>query len=184
VLTQKNFPILTQKKLREHQKNLSRIRRLKCWSAVKGGCVSIEITNEERGWHLHSHWLLDVRWLDMPSISQEWGRLCGQEFAIVKIMDCRKKEYLQEVTKYVVEGSELAKWPAEHVHEFVSGIRGRRFFFAFGSLFHDGRRIRAEIKAEKPPRAPCDCGCGDFMFETEEQTVLNEMRKINRRGRR
>jgi hypothetical protein len=140
--------------------------------------VSIEITNESHGWHLHSHWLIDCRWLDMPEISREWGRLCGQEFAIVKILDCRDTEYLQEVTKYVVEGSELAKWPAEQVAEFVSAIRGRRFFFAFGTLFKLGKEIRAELAAEKPERKPCECGCGDFLFETEEQATLNEIRKL------
>lgn len=183
VLTQRNFPTLTPTRLRKHQKNLAKIRRLKCWQAVKGGCVSIEITNEDRGWHLHSHWLLDVRWLDMPEISREWGRLCGQEFAIVKIMDCRDRDYLQEVTKYVVEGSELAKWPAEHVAEFVSAIRGRRFFFAFGSMFKLGKEIRAEIAAEKPPVAPCDCGCCDFTFEDERQAIVNEVRKLQRKRR-
>jgi hypothetical protein len=178
VLTQKNFETLTPTALRQHQKNLSKIRRLKCWKAVKGGCVSIEITNESHGWHLHSHWLIDCRWLAMPEISREWGRLCGQEFAIVKILDCRDTEYLQEVTKYVVEGSELAKWPAEQVAEFVSAIRGRRFFFAFGTLFKLGKEIRAELTAEKPERKPCECGCGDFLFETEEQATLNEIRKL------
>jgi len=184
VLTQKNFPILTPSRLRAHQKSLTKIRRLKCWKAVKGGCVSIEITNEGEGWHLHSHWLLDVRWLDMPEISREWGRLCGQEFAIVKIMDCRDSEYLQEVTKYVCEGSEMAKWPPEQIHEFVAAIRGRRFFFPFGSLFKLGREIRAEIKEARPAAQPCACGCKDFIFETEEQAAINEIRHLNRRKRR
>lgn len=178
VLTQKNFPILTQSRIRQHQKNLSKIRRLKCWKAVKGGCVSIEITNEGTGWHLHSHWLIDARWLDIKTISEEWGRLCGQEFAIVKIMDCRDTEYLQEVTKYVVEGSEMAKWPPEHIAEFVTAIRGRRFFFAFGSLFKLGKEIRLEIKAERKPGEPCECGCKDFIFESEEQAALNEIKKL------
>ena len=137
-----------------------------------------------QGWHLHSHWLLDVRWLDMPEISREWGRLCGQEFAIVKIMDCRDSEYLQEVTKYVCEGSEMAKWPAEQIHEFVAAIRGRRFFFPFGSLFKIGREIRAEIKEARPAAQPCACGCKDFIFETEEQAAINEIRQLNRRKRR
>ena len=178
VLTQKNFPVLTQKKIREHQKNLAKIRRTKSFRAVTGGCVSVEITNEKNGWHLHSHWLLNVRWLDMTEISQTWGKLCGQEFAIVKVMDARGKDYLQEVTKYVCAGSEMAEWPAEHVMEFVSAIRGRRFFFPFGELFKMSKNIRAQIRAERPSRQPCECGCEDFLYETEEQTVLNEIRKL------
>jgi hypothetical protein len=183
VLTQRNFRHLTRTVLRTHQKNLAAIRRTKCWKTVRGGSVSIEITNEQRGWHLHSHWLLDVRWLDMTEISTTWAHLVGQEFSIVKIKDCRDQEYLQEVSKYVVEGSELAKWPAEEVNEFVRAIRGRRFFFAFGSLFKAGREIRAEIRAEKPVRQACECGANDFTFETEEQTALNEIRQLCRKKR-
>ena len=182
VLTQKNFQILTPKKIREHQKNLAKIRRTKSFRKVLGGSVSVEITNEQNGWHLHSHWLLDVRWLDMAEISQVWGKLCGQEFAIVKVMDCRNTEYLQEVTKYVVEGSEMAKWPAEQVLEFVTAIKGRRFFFPFGSLFKLGKEIRKEVKNEKPKRKPCECGANDFTFESEEQATLNEIRQMCRRG--
>ena len=110
--------------------------------------------------------------------------MCGQEFAIVKIMDCRNQDYLQEVTKYVCEGSEMAKWPPEQIHEFVAAIRGRRFFFAFGSLFKLGKEIRAELKAAKPASQPCACGCNDFIFETEEQATVNEIRRMNRRRRR
>lgn len=119
----------------------------------------------------------------MKEISTEWGRLCGQEFAIVKIMDCRNQDYLQEVTKYVCEGSEMASWPPEQIHEFVNAIRGRRFFFPFGTLFKIGREIRAEIKAAKPIAQACTCGCRDFMFETEEQATINEIKGLNRKRR-
>jgi len=98
-------------------------------------------------------------------------------------MDCRNSEYLQEVTKYVCEGSEMAKWPPEKIHEFVSAIRGRRFFFPFGHWFKTGRQIRAEVKATKPAGQPCACGCSDFIFETEEQATINEIRQMNRRKR-
>lgn len=177
VLTQRNFPILTRKKFQQHTANLSKMRRSKCFATVKGGCVSVEVTHESRGWHVHSHWLIDCRWLDMPEVSKTWGQLCGQEFAIVKVMDCRNRDYLQEVSKYVCEGSEIAGWPAEHILEFVTAIRGRRFFFAFGSLFKEGRAIRAEIRAENHHETLCECGCRDFTFEDQTTAVLNEIRK-------
>ena len=183
VLTQKNFPVLTQRKIREHQKNLARMRKAKCFRKVAGGCVSIEITNEENGWHLHSHWLIDVRWLDMEKVSVAWGKLVGQEFAIVKIKDVREAEYLQEVSKYVCEGSELASWPAEHILEFVTAIKGRRFFFAFGSLFKLGPAIRAELAAQKPELQPCECGCMEFIYENEVDAVLNQFRKEHKKRR-
>ena len=44
-----------------------------------------------------------------------------------------------------------------------------------------GHEIRAEILQAKAPSPVCDCGASDWMFETEEQTVLNEIRRLNRR---
>lgn len=183
VLTQRNFPILTRSKIREHQRNLARIRKARCFEKVKGGCVSVEITNEDNGWHLHSHWLLDVRWLNMEQVSQAWGALVGQEFAIVKVKDVRETDYLKEVSKYVCEGSEIASWPAEHILEFVTAIRGRRFFFSFGTLFKAGASIRAELAAQKPEVQPCECGCSEFIYESEIDAVLNEVRKMSKKKR-
>ena len=149
VLTQKNFPILTRKRFKEHTRALAKMRRSKCFRTVKGGCVTVEVTNERNGWHVHSHWLLDVRWLDMPSVSRTWAKLVGQSFAIVKIKDVRSTDYLKEVSKYVCEGSELASWPAEHILEFVSAVKGRRFFFPFGSL----------VPARAPPSVQSSEAC-------------------------
>ena len=177
VLTQKNFWTLTPKTIRAHTKNLARFRRTHVFDPVRGGCVSVEITNEQRGWHLHSHWLLDVRWLDIREVSRVWGRIVGQSFAVVKIMDCRDRSYLQEVTKYVVEGSEMAKWSPEHILEFVTAIRGRRFFFPFGSLFKLAAGLREQIEADKPHARPCECGCADFIIESEQAAVLAEVRR-------
>ena len=77
VLTQRNFSVLTGRKIREHTRNLARLRRSKCFQRVRGGSISVEITNEGNGWHLHSHWLLDCRWLDMPSVTRRWAKLVG-----------------------------------------------------------------------------------------------------------
>jgi hypothetical protein len=181
VLTQRNFPILTRRKFSLHTKALSKMRRSKCFESVSGGCVSIEVTNETRGWHVHSHWLIDCRWLDMAEVSRTWGQLVGQEFSIVKIKDARAKDYLQEVSKYVCEGSELARWPAEQILEFVTAIRGRRFFFAFGSLFHEGKAIRAEIVKENAHSLQCECGCCDFIFEDETTSILREIRTAKKK---
>lgn len=164
VLTQRNFATLTRKKIREHQRNLAAFRRLKCFAPVKGGCCSVEITHEGNGWHLHSHWLIDARWLDMQAVSEAWAKLVGQEFAICKVMDAREKNYVQELCKYVVEGSELAGWDAELIHQFVRAVKGCRFFFSFGSLLKAAPGIRAFLEAQKEPAKPCDCGCDRFEF--------------------
>jgi len=184
VLTQKNFPVLTRRKIREHQKNLARLRRNKIWKNVKGGSVSVEITNDGKGWHLHSHWLVDCRWIDAGELAKIWGGLCGQEFGIVKVKDSRDTEYLHEVSKYVCKPSELAKWTGEEIWEFISAIRGLRFFFAFGSLFKLGSQIRSEMRAKKPPQKACECGCRDFIFRDEVSEVLNEIRQTGKRRKK
>ena len=183
VTTMRNYEVLTRSSLKRFGKCLAKMRRAVCFQEVKGGCVSIEITNERRGWHVHAHWLLDCRWLDMPEVSRSWAALVKQDFSICKVKDLRKADYLQEVCKYVVEGSELAGWPAEEIHQFVQAVRGRRMFFVFGSLFKLGPEIRAAIKRNAPPPPVCECGCSRFTFESEADTILNDIRKMERRRR-
>jgi Replication protein/Transposase zinc-binding domain len=181
VLTMRNFPVLTGKKIRAFQQALLKLRRRDCMSTVLGGCMSLEITNEGSGWHLHAHCLLDVRWLDMARISIEWGKLIGQEFGIVKVKDVRGTEFVQEVAKYVAKGSELASWPAEQLWEFICAIKSRRFFFAFGSLRKAMPDVRRQLALKKPPSPVCACGCGDFIFETDRSSVLRDIRRERRK---
>ena len=180
VLTQKNFEVLTRGRVRAHTQALAKMRRSRAMEAVRGGCVSVEVTNEGNGWHLHSHWLLDVRWLEMEKVSRAWAKQVGQEFSICKIMDVRERDYLREVTKYVVDGSELAKWAPEKIHEFVRAIKGRRFFFPFGSLFHQAAEIRKQLNADRPEQQPCECGCSDFIWEDETAALVNQLRREKR----
>ena len=183
ILTQRNFKTLTRTRIKEHTGCLASLRRRKIFSSVQGGCVSTEITNEGKGWHLHSHWLLDVRFLPIQRVAQVWASMVGQDFAVCRIYDVRQSEYIQEVCKYVVEGSELASWPADEINQFVQAVRGRRFFQSFGSLRKLAPQIRAEIEAAKPAAKVCDCGCSDFGYETETQAVVSELRSMERSGR-
>jgi hypothetical protein len=176
----KNFKILTRSKLQKFGLALARLRGSVVCESVRGGCTSIEITNEGNGWHVHAHSLVDVRWLDMEKLSKKWGRLVGQNFAIVKIKDVRQQDYLKEICKYVVDGSELAKWPAEQIMEFVSAIRGKNMFFSFGNLRKLAPAIRAEIKANKQPHPVCECGCGKFIFTDQ---LAEERKAIEREAR-
>lgn len=177
VLTQRNFRILTKKRLRDFGVALAKLRRTTVCEKILGGCVSWEITNEGKGWHLHAHCLIDVRWIDINELSRVWGRLVGQNFAIVKIKDARDTEYLTEICKYVVEGSELAKWPAEQILEFVNAIKGKRFFMSFGSLRKLAPLIREEIAANKQPAPVCDCGCESFKYS---DNLAEEVQSISR----
>ena len=154
--------------------NLARLRRAKCFEHVRGGCTSLEITNEGAGWHLHAHSLLDVRWLDMETVSRKWGKLVGQNFAIVKIKDVRKEDYMREICKYVVEGSEIARWPAEQILEFVTALKGLRCFTSFGALRELAPAIREELHFAKPLAEPCECGSRKYHYRSETDTILAE----------
>lgn len=181
VLTMRNFPVLTRPKIRQFQKALAKLRKRNLWDDVRGGCMSIEVTNGGDGWHLHAHCLLDVRFIDIRKVAVEWGSLVGQEFGICFIKDCRGTDYLAEVSKYVAKGSELAKWDGNQIWEFVCAIRGVRFFFAFGSLHGMQRQIKAQLHAMKPEREPCKCGCTKFHFDTEASAILGDIRRMKRR---
>lgn len=177
VTTQRNTRTFTRTEVRNNQLACARLRRTKVFEKVYGGCVSTEVTNEGRGWHLHNHWLLDARWVDSSELSITWGKLVGQDFAIVKVQDVRGSRQIQhELTKYCVKGSELATWHPEEILQFVTAIKGRRFFFVFGSLFKLQSRIRAQLNCDKPETV-CDCGHSDFLWETELQSVLREVRQ-------
>ncbi len=180
VLTMRNFPVLTRTEIRKFQKALLKLRKQKLWSTVKGGCMSMEITNENNGWHLHAHCLLDVRWLDMEQLSRQWAGLLDQQYGIVKVKDCRGSDYLAEVAKYVAKGSELAKWSGEQLWEFISAIKGVRFFAAFGSLFHMSQEIKRELALQERGERVCECGCADIIIESEASAVMSDIRQRNR----
>ena len=180
VTTQRNVSVLTGKMIRNHTANLARLRRRNVFASVKGGCVSVEITNEGRGWHLHAHWLLDARWIDIGEVSRVWGQLVGQDFAIVAVRDLRgETNYQKELAKYVCKGSDLASWPAEEIHQFIRAVYRRRFYFTFGGMFKSAQAVRKELRREAGcPVAVCDCGCADFRFQDEVarhmQTARNQ----------
>ena len=195
VTTQRNTAALTRRMIKDHTVNLSKLRRSRVFDQVKGGCVSVEITNESRGWHLHAHWLVDARWVDKEQLAVTWGKLVGQDFAIVKVIDARPSggrgdyrgdggtipaltttHYQRELMKYVVKGSDLAKWSREDIYQFVRAVRSQRFFFAFGDLFKRARQLRALAEHNKPDRAPCDCGCSQYVITSDQS--------IKRKGRR
>lgn len=181
VLTARNSEQISRERIRFFQQAFAKLRRTKLWKPVKGGCISMEITNEGRGWHLHAHILCDVRFIDAGQLAKEWGRLVGQDFAIVKVKDVRGKDYLGEVTKYVAKGSEIAGWTGEDIAAFIGAIRGIRFFASFGSMFKMSKDIKLILSDQKPPAKECECGSLDFMWEDERQATINQIRKDARR---
>lgn len=181
VLTQKNFEALTRSKLREHYKNLTKIRRHKLMSHVKGGCVSVELTNKSQGWHLHSHWLIDCDFVPMEKLAVAWGKLTGQEFGICKFNKMHGHSYVNEVCKYVCKSSELVKWEPEQILQFIESIRRTRFFFKFGSLVKataEIKRTLAEIKVARPEKKCDHCGNESLAYIPDRGMSLDRKMKF------
>ena len=176
VLTRRNTKQISKERIRQNQKDYAKLRRKKLMEKVLGGCVSTEITNEGRGWHLHLHILCDARFIPADRLAIEWGKLVGQEFAIVKVIDCREKSYLGEVTKYAVKPAELVSWDVPDIIAFINAIKGVRLFATYGTLFKLSKEIKREIAANKPEATPCPCGCSEWIYETEEQDCIRSAR--------
>jgi hypothetical protein len=182
VLTVRNTLDLTKPYVQFLKAALGRLRRSKCFKAVSGGFYSMEVTNEGRGWHVHFHILLDAPWLCMPDVSQVWAKLVGQDFAICKIKDCRGADYLKEVTKYAVKGSELAKWSGDTIANFIESFDGVRFFGVFGSLYGKRTQWKAWIEAITEIKPLCSCGCDSWRLLSPEQLLWEEETKTGLGG--
>jgi Replication protein/Transposase zinc-binding domain len=180
VLTRRNSSIIERQLLRHTMKSFGKLRRQKEWRNCSGGCVSMEVTNESRGWHVHLHILADIRWMPAGILSQRWAELMGQDFAIVKVTDAREHTYRQEVAKYVVKASHMAAWPAEEIAAFIGAIKGVKFFAPFGSLYKLQRSIKTQIEMEKPIPEPCECGCDQYFYDTEKTEILRLARRKER----
>ena len=159
VTTQRNFEVIDRPKIASHAKNIWRLRRQRWFrDAVSGGCYSTEVTNKGEGWHLHSHWLVESRFVDIRRLSVEWGTLCGQEFGIVQFGQ-GNASYAAEVCKYVCKGSEIAAWEPSDILAFIQSIRGKRFFGAFGSMFQKRSEITRLLNSAEKPETECThCG--------------------------
>lgn len=143
VLTGRNT---TEPMPRVYSQAFARLRRQKPFR-WRRGCRTIETTNEGRGWHVHIHALIDTRWIDAGELALRWGRLLGQEFAIVRVKDARLAEYLAELCKYAVKPTQMAAWSAEEAATFVRSMQRVRTFATFGDL-----------RGFAPPsRPPCRC---------------------------
>ena len=162
VLTVRNTFTLSKSYVKFLKKQFSKLRKQNCWLGVHGGFYSLEVTNESRGWHLHFHVLCDSRWLQMSAISQAWAKLVGQDFAICKVKDCRSGDYLREVTKYAVKGSELAAWSGEQIENFITAFDGVRTFGVFGNLYGKRTEFSEWIRSIQKYEPTCSCGCSDF----------------------
>lgn len=171
VLTQRNFPVLNHAKIKQSRANLMKLRRQHVFGNVRGGCATLEFTNEGRGWHMHWHLLLDTDAINPAALAIAWGKLVEQEYAIVKVLAVKGESYVAEVCKYVVSPAELASWKPLEIRQFVDALRGTRTFTVFGSFIAAREAAKPEIKASKPAPAICQCGCSQKFIGPTESSV-------------
>jgi hypothetical protein len=175
VLTLTNTPTLTKEMVRYAVKSFARLRRMKVFSQVSGGFYRLEVTNEGRGWHLHIHVLCDVRFLDSGLLAIKWNEANRGFGHIVKVKDCRCREYLNEVTKYAVKGSDLAKWSAADISTFVDAFKGVRSFGVFGVLYGKRTEWKEWLSTLAEKRATCVCGCSDYKVCSDKELEWLEL---------
>jgi hypothetical protein len=141
----------------------------------KGGFYGIECTNESRGWHLHLHALIDARRIDAAELARQWASVTNGYGRIVKVTDCRRDDYLREVTKYAVKGSQLAKWPPNQVLEFILAFQGVRTFGVFGSLYGKRTEFSAWLKSIRDKKPLCSCGGCNISYYTEAEWLARDL---------
>lgn len=169
VLTLRNVANIDRGFMRGVKLSLSKLRRRKFASGWKGGLYSLEVTNTGKGWHVHIHLLVDARWIDQLELAKQWAMVLGQDKAIVKVQDARGLDYLKEVAKYVVKGTDLALWQTPHLIELIDALEGVRMFGTFGSL-RARRAAFAAWKLEQEEReVACPCGCTSWKILSENE---------------
>jgi len=167
VLTQRNFKTNLREKIIESRRNLLKLRKQKIFGKVLGGCASLEITNEKHGWHPHWHMLItSSSRIEGNELAIAWGKLVGQEFAIVKVKAVTEGSYLQEICKYAVKSSELVKWDPETIAEFAEAVKKTRMFTVFGIFARIRKLAAAQIRLNRlgKSRKICECGCEERAF--------------------
>ncbi len=159
VLTVRNRATLTKVYVQWFQSCHRRLRRSKFAASWRGGLTSLELTNESKGWHLHSHSLVDHNWIDGGELARQWSKIVSQDIAIVKVKAVTGAEYLHEVTKYAVKGSQSTTWSGPDLESWIDAFEGVRSFSTWGRLYKD-KALRAKISTllESEPWECPHCG--------------------------
>jgi hypothetical protein len=175
VLTLRNVPTLEKAHIIEAKKWLTALRRSKFAENWRGGCWSLEVTNEGRGWHIHFHLLVDANWVDAKKLAIQWNKTTNGHGYIVKVMDARKEDYLRELTKYCVKGTDLAKWSPEDLKSFVLAIQDTRCFSVFGSLFGQREEFRKFKEEAESTHHLCPCGSDNCRLYNEWEWLQHQL---------
>lgn len=169
ILTVRNSQAITPQYVQWFKDCWAKLRRSKLACAWKGGFYSIECTNEARGWHLHLHALVDCRFIPVEDLSRRWAKIVGQDFAIVRVKDCRAADYLHEVCKYVCDPQAMVTWHPDQISAFLTAMEGQRTFGCFGTLYKARAEHTKFLDEVREHKFECDCGCTEFTFYTEQE---------------
>jgi hypothetical protein len=165
-LTSRNVGVLTREVIGANLRGIASIRRRKFADQWQSGSWTMEITNEGRGWHVHFHLLIETRWIDAPVVARAWAKAVGQEdAAIVCVKDCRSKEYLAEVAKYVCKSEALAAWTPLDIVQLMDALRKRRAFGIFGDAVGLRADWKRQLKEIRRDRTRCECGANNWNVE-------------------
>jgi len=124
----------TREVIKHFKESWARLLRNKFVRNWRGGFYTLEVTNEGKGWHLHLHALIDADWIDAGELAKVWNFCNRGTGYIVKVKDAREQNYLAEVTKYAVKGSDLAAWSASDIADFIDAWGKLDTFGVFGSI--------------------------------------------------
>lgn len=175
VLTLMNVPDLTRGHVKEAKKRLSALRRRKFCANWQGGCWSLEVTNEGRGWHLHFHLLVSAKWIDAAELARQWSDVTRGMGKIVKVKDARGDDYLRELTKYIAKGSQVAAWTPDEVRTFVESFDGERTFGVFGTLYGARTEFQEWLDSIRDKKPLCECGSSDLAYYSETDFLLLDL---------
>lgn len=135
----------------------------------KGGVFSLEVTNEGRGAHLHMHVLLDSKFVDALALEKQWHEITEGNGHIVKVLSATDGDYLHEIGKYIVKGSDLATWSGTDLVRFIDAFKDVRTWGAFGTVYAIGKDLKAASKIVDDQTLLCPCGCDKFHYLTQSE---------------
>jgi hypothetical protein len=164
VLTVRNSASVTSQSIRSLKAAWNKLRRSTLARVWRGGCYSIEVTNEGRGWHIHLHALVDCPYVDQSALARKWAALVGQDFSIVYVRSATSRDYLKEVCKYACKPQDMAAWSPADIVAWLDASASLRLFGVFGSLLGRRGAWADWLKANLPKTPACECGCMALRF--------------------
>jgi hypothetical protein len=124
-------------------KRFERLKRRKCFRAVRGGVGGreVQLTHDGSGWNVHLHLVLDAapEQFDADEVDRVWRTLTNS-LGSVRIHQVPEVKSIDLVASYVTKHSTWSPPPGRMnpnlLRDILDGIRGRRLFLSWGSGRH------------------------------------------------